>query len=245
MKKNRLVISIVTILILALVVGCATAENLAEKRTISVSGRGMVSVLPDTAVFTVTVSELGPTTTEAREETNKKVASVLAATDAFGIASDDVSTLSISFYPEYEWTDQGQKLRGQRAVQSISIKVRKIDIGIQVLSGLIDELGTIDNISVSSISFIKDDTTEAYVESRKLAVEKALQRAMDYAVASGMTLGKPLSITDSYDADVRSVSMNTLMKSAEAMAYDSRTPSQIPTGELEIVSNVSIVYEMY
>ena len=170
MIKNRLIISIVTILILALVVGCATAENLAEKRTISVSGRGMVSVLPDTAVFTVTVSELGPTTTEAREETNKKVASVLAATDAFGIASDDVSTLSISFYPEYEWTDQGQKLRGQRAIQSISIKVRKIDIGIQVLSGLIDELGTIDNISVSSISFIKDDTTEAYVESRKLAV---------------------------------------------------------------------------
>ena len=245
MIKKRLIYSLLMILVIILVAGCATSENISEKRTISVSGRGMVSVFPDTAVFTVTVSELGSTTGEAREATNKKVTLVLAATDAFGIVKDDVSTLSISFYPEYEWTDGGQKLRGQRAVQSISIKVREIDTGIQVLSGLIDELGTIDNISVSSISFLKDDTTEAYVESRKLAVEKALQRAKDYADASGMTLGKPLSINDSYDADVRSVSMNTLMKSTEALAYDSGTPSQIPTGELEIVSNVSIVYEMY
>jgi len=59
-----------------------------------------------------------------------------------------------------------------------------------------------------------------------------------------MTVGKPVSIIDSYSADVQTVSMGNMYKAMESVAYDGRMASAVPAGELEISSTVSIVYEL-
>lgn len=242
MKRIMIVIAVVAVLS-----GCATPYGMKENlpvATVSVSGTGLVFVDPDMASLTVSVSELAATTAEALQAANLKMAGVLEAVHAAGVADKDVATMAISFNPEYEWTDGRQVLRGQRASQSVSVKIREIDKELTVLSRLIDALGLIDNISVSSISFSKDDPAEAYAQSRKLAVAKAFQKALDYAGAAGMTVGKPVSIIDSYSADVQTVSMGNMYKAMESVAYDGRMASAVPAGKLEISSTVSIVYEL-
>ncbi|NLO61065.1 MAG: SIMPL domain-containing protein [Spirochaetales bacterium] len=244
MRTLKVFAGIVSIVALLTFTSCGTIKSAEQIRTVSVSGSGMVKVSPDTATFSVSVSELGNTTAEARELVNSKIAEILDIIESNGIDTEDLTTMTISFNPEYEWIDSRQTLKGQRAYQSISVKVRDIEEDTRVLAKLFDDLGSVDNISVSSISFSREDTGEAYAKSRMLAVQKALQKATDYATASKMVVGKPLMISDSYDTDVMTVSPQNMYKAIEAVAFDSRVPTEIPTGDLEIVSNVSIVYEM-
>jgi len=223
--------------------GCASASLMEQSRTVSVQGSGMVTVTPDIASFSVTVSEIAETTGEAQRMTNEKVGKLLVMIREAGVEAKDVATTALSFSPEYRWRDNEQVLIGQRVRQSLHVTVRGIEDDATTLSALMDVLGTVSNISIGSIQFKKADTSEEYVESRKLAMEKAIQKATDYAEASGMKLGNPLSVSD-YSASDSQYARSPAMKADTMMMMESAAPTELPTGELTISSSVSVVFEL-
>jgi uncharacterized protein len=231
------------VLVVVFFVGCQSASLLEKSRTVSVSGTGKVTVVPDTASFSVSVSELGETTKEAQSLANEKMNRLLTFIKEAGIPDKDRVTTSIGFRPEYRWKENDQILIGQRASQTLSVTVRGIIDNSAVLPQLIDAMGTVSNITVSSIQFSKEDTSEAYSTSRALAMEKAMQKAMEYAAASGMQLGKPISIQDYANSDYQAASRN-VMKADAMYAMEASFATEIPTGELDITSTVSVIFEI-
>ena len=225
-------------------IGCQSVSLLESSRTISVQGTGTVSVAPDIASFSVTVSELAGTTREAQLKTNEKIGSILATLRTAGVADKDLATTSLEFYPEYRWKEDEQILVGQRVRQSIQVTVRGIGRSFSVLPVLIDEIGTVTNISMSTIRFSKEDTTAEFSESRKMAMEKALQKASEYAQAAGMKLGQPISVSDYSNSDYQGAPRNTMVKTASAYMMESTAAADVPTGELDIASTVSVVFEL-
>ena len=75
-------------------------------------------------------------------------------------------------------------------------------------------------------------------------IEKAIQKASEYARAADMILGKPISVSDYSSADYQSGSRNVMAKAAPAMMMESVAIAELPSGELEITSTVSVVFEL-
>jgi uncharacterized protein YggE len=209
-------------------------------RSISVNGTGTLSVEPDMATFNVSISQTEKTTSEALQATNKKVTEVLDSLEAFNIANRDIKTTSINLNTEYEWIDKKQQVKGQRASQSINVKLRNLDD----IGPIIDKLSNINEISLGSISMDKEDTSIEEQQARILSVIDAKTKAEDIANAAGMKLGMPLSISYGSNSNTNYYSP-MLMKSA--VRLDSAPESystQAPTGEIQLSSNVSIIYEL-
>lgn len=241
--KKYVFIPIALILIM-LLSSCETTSLIERSRTISVQGVGKVTVAPDIASFSITVSELAETTREAQLETNRKIGELLAMIREVGVEDKDLVTTALEFFPEYRWKENEQILVGQRVRQTIHVTVRGIGSDTNLLPELIDALGSVTNISMSSINFSKEDTSSEYAESRKLAMVKAMQKASEYAVAAGMTLGEPITVSDYSTSDYRGVARNTMVKAASAPMMESMAVADVPTGELAITSSVSVVFEL-
>jgi uncharacterized protein YggE len=240
MRKIGLVAAVVLTIIV--MTGCQSVSLMERSRTIAVQGTGRVAVAPDIASFSVTVSELAETTREAQVKANGKVGELLTMAREAGVAEKDIQTAALEFYPEYRWKDDEQILVGQRVRQTVHLTIRGIGEGSTILPSLIDRIGTVSGISIGSIGFSKEDTTSEYAESRALAMEKAIQKASGYAVAAGMTLGKPISVSDYSTVDAQSGSRTVMAKAAGA--YMMESVAQVPTGELDITSTVSVVFEL-
>ena len=143
--------------VVLMAVGCQSVSLLEQSRTLSVQGTGKVLIMPDIAAFTVMVSEVEETTKAAQNSTNQKVNEIIRILETAGVEKRDLGTTSLEFRPEYRWIEDRQVLVGQRVSQTVRVTVRNIDAKTEVLSTIIDELGEITNITMSSISFNRAD----------------------------------------------------------------------------------------
>lgn len=235
----RKTMTVLLVAALFLATSCQSVSLVEKNRTISVQGTGKVSVSPDIASFSITVSELGQTTAQAQQQTNAKIGTLLSFMRQAGIQEKDMKTTSLQFRPEYEWIDDKQVLVGQRVSQTLYVTVRGIDTESSPLASLLDAIGSVSDITMSSLSFSKEDPSAAYTQSRALAMEKAMQKASEYAQAAGMKLGKPLLISDQSINDYQISRSSTMLKAS----FDRESVlTEVPTGELLITSTVSVVF---
>lgn len=238
--KNYIKNIAIVLFVALLLVSCTAFDNKNNQQitTCSVSATAEVTVDPDIALFTIEVSEIADTTKKALNQANFKMSALLQTLRDFGILEKDMKTTSINLRPEYNWIDGKQELIGQRARQSVSIKLRDLD----KLGNIIDNLSEISGISLGSIVFDKEDKSTAIEEARILAVRKAEQQAKLYAQTTGMELGYPLDInSNSYSPSP--YRMNTLAKSAVMYDESASYSTETPVGQSTITSTVNIVYQ--
>lgn len=209
-------------------------------RTIHVNGSGSVIGEPDIASLNIGVSVERETVSEAREDAASAMTGIIESLEANEIPEDDISTENFSIYPQYDWTEGGRILRGYRVSNNVRAKVRELD----TLSDVIDDAAEAggDSIVLNSIQFMIEDTTPLQAQARSLAVKNAEAKAKTLAESSGVTLGKPITITESTYYQ----SPPIYYEDSEAVADDGgdRTPTPIVPGELTITVNVSVVYEI-
>ena len=220
---------------------CSSLSDMKQSsipRTINVSGNGSVNATPDISTFSVKISETEDTSSQALQAMNKKMYSVLKICDEYEILEKDRKTNSINLRTDYDWIDNKQVVNGQVASQSISITLRDID----TLGPIIDALSNINEITIGSISFSKENTDKEASEARLLAVEDAYNKALEIAEAAGMILKSPISINNASSPVNYNYPIMMKSSSMEA-AYDNRS-TQAPTGELKITGEVVIMYEM-
>ncbi len=223
------------LLLVFLLASCA-ADPLPEPRTVTVAGTGTAVGEPDTARFTVGYSELSEVTREAQQAVSRRMNEVMQLLLDRGVAEEQVTLLQLSIRPEYQWKDGEQILRGQRVRQALSVELRDISL----IGGILDGLGEIQGIEISSISFSIADTLPLHARARDLAFEHAYQKARQLASLGGLELGKPISISEqTNDVFIEPMEQRAMM---QADAYES---SVVPTGTLDITSRVSVVFEMF
>ena len=243
MKKSTL-FAVFSVFLLVLLASCSTSNpSNSTERTVSVSGSGTVNLRADMVTFTVTVSETKTTTAEAQKAANAKMSKVLEIVRSFGVTDDNISTSSLNYSTQYKWTD-GEEVRiGEQVSQSVTVKLENID----VFGSLVDTLGAnVTGIALNRVNFEASDYTKAAGQARKLAYENARDKAMVYAVASGMVVGRPITINDGYDSygSVRYTVSDAKMANFEAAAA-AGPQTETPTGLLSVTVNTSVVFELF
>ena len=245
MKKFKFSYLGLSLLFTAMLVGCdsqiiSPMVPSPEGRSIHVNGSGSVTGEPDIASLYLGVSVEKKTVEEAREAAATAMTAVIDALKANGIAENDIQTENFSIYPQYDWTEEGRVLRGYRVNNSVRAKVRDLE----TLSDIIDDAAGAggDIVVVNSIQFMIEDPTPLQAQARALAVKNAEAKAQTLAEASGVMLGKPITITETSHAAGPPIAY------AEAAEFDvaddgARSPTPIQAGELTVTINVTLVYE--
>jgi uncharacterized protein YggE len=243
-RYNYWFLAIGTLLILALTacdvnIASEVLSSSTTDRAIHVTGSGSVTGEPDIATLDLGVSVEKETVAEAREEAASAMTALIASLKANNVAEKDIKTENFSIHPQYDYTDNGRILRGYRVNNTVRAKIREL----ATLSDVIDAAAAAggNSIVINSIQFMIDDTTPLQTQARSLAVKDAEAKAQTLAEASGVTLGEPITITESTYFEGPPIPFAT----AEAAFDDAaRTATPIVAGELTVTVNVTVVYEI-
>lgn len=171
----------------------------AESSTISVVGTGVVSVPPDLVYIQVTVQRASLVSAQAALAAN--VAEVMAlgtALHPYGVAEADIQTtrFSLQRYPEATPIEADPADATYRAtfeaVHVLNIAVRNV----AQLGDILNAIVASEARMVQYVTFTLADPTALETEARQKALAEALANAQQIAQATGLVLGKPLSVTE-------------------------------------------------
>jgi uncharacterized protein len=230
------------VLIVLFAAGCNKEAERQNQSTISVFGTGTVSVQPDVIQMSITLSNVAQTTKKAQEEVSKMVRQTLNILKEAEIEDKNINTASLTFNSEYEYTNK-RTLVGQRAQQTITFSIEDITNDAEKASWIIDQLIQINGIELNQVNYSVKNTSEYYVKSRELAYQKAVEKANQYAELSGLKINKVLSISDQGTQQVSPMSNRFSRQFADEMVLNSAdTSTVLPIGELEITTNILVLF---
>jgi len=181
-------ISLLAVLTVAIATLMAPSANAAATRYITISSQGSVKVVPDAVRINATSTNVAATSKEALAATAKTSAAVRAALFAAKIDKKDISTQSISVYPEYKYDNNTAVLVGYRASQTFTIVVRAAATTGDVVDAIVAAGG--DSLQLSGATPFVLDNTKAATAARTVAVKNARTKAASYASLLGVKLGK-------------------------------------------------------
>ncbi|NRH20940.1 SIMPL domain-containing protein [Candidatus Gracilibacteria bacterium] len=208
-----------------------------NQNSISVNGDGKVFAKPDTFLLTVVAQEKSKTTKEGFAQVAAKIGEVQKLLKDNGIEEKDIQSVNISINPNYNYDNGKSTIDGFMATHGLQVKIRNLESIDTILAGV----STIANVQIQNTAYDIDDKTKLYTEARNLAIAKAKQKAEDMAKASGINLGKVVTISES-QGYVQPMYANQYAKSE--MANDAMGGGTVSVGQLEISTNVSISYEI-
>ena len=205
----------------------------------SVNGQAKVSVQPDIAIINVGISAISKTSQEASQIVATKVNQITQILQSNKIKKEEITTQSISIYPQYEYPDGKMELVGQQAQQTLAVTVKGIDKNGGNLGSIIDQIVRVDGIQFNGLGFDKEDKSEATKQARKLAFKDAKKKAQEYAGLAERTLGKALTIVDN-----SVVSGNRPYASANNFVAAKSFSTQVPVGDLDVSYSVGVRFDL-
>ena len=242
MRKTILTLTVLIVTLLALTSCQALQSENKIVPTVSVSASATISVIPDSASFSITAESTEPTTEEARNASSlmtEKAVEILK--DEFGITEESFTTDFMQINPYYEWVDGQRTLVGQKATQKLSIVLSGENLS--KVGKVYDRLSVLDGISISSVSYSKLDITEEVRNVREKAAEESLKKAEAYAKGVGKRVGEVISISDGSGVSYTTVAYNSpkLMMAEASMDYASTTIYQ---SDVTLSDSVTVVFTL-
>jgi uncharacterized protein YggE len=187
--NTRKRISVIALLVISVAGIVAPSANAAATRYITVSAQGTIKVTPDAVRLSATVSAVAATSKDALAAANKTAVAVRAALKAAKIDAKDISTQTVTVYPEYKYANDGTSTQiGYRGSQSFTIVIRAADTAGSVVDTLIAAGG--DNLQINGATPFVLDSTKSLDAARAAAVKSAKSKATSYASLIGVKLGK-------------------------------------------------------
>lgn len=205
---------------------------------ISVSGRGSVTVSPDTAIITVGVQARRDTVAEARNDAAEAMTAIVAVLRDEGVAEEDIKTQFLSINPVYNYREDPPELTGFDVVNNVRVTVRDLDSVGPIIDGVAEAGG--DLTRINGISFTIDDPSPFQAELREKAVGDAMSKAQQLATLAGVVLGPAISISEG--GGIVPVNQTGFRDFAVAEAALEFAPTPISAGELELNLSVSMVF---
>jgi len=214
--------------------------------TITVTGQGTATAVPDVAKITYTVTQDAKTVGDAQTAATTKSNAALDVLKSAGIADKDVKTLSYNVSPQYTYPscppgvfcpNTSPTITGYEVSQSIQVTVRDTSKAGDVLQ----KLGTLGVQNISGPSFAVDDPNTVQAAARADAIAKAKTNAELLAKQLGVHLGRIVNFSEDGSQPYPMYSTNSM---AAGKAMDVAAPPALPVGQNESTSNVSITYEI-
>jgi uncharacterized protein YggE len=147
--------------------------------TIAADGIGIASLTPDLAAFEARVSRAARTSASARQVVNRRIAAVLRAARASGVAATDIRTADLSLRRE-----RVRKRIRYQASQSVQVLVRDVS----KLGAVIDAVTAAGAEDVGDPDYSFADPTVGRQQATQAALADARKRADAAAAAVGLRI---------------------------------------------------------
>ena len=159
----------------------------------TVVGAGEVEGTPDTLTINAAMEIIAPDAAGAMDQTSQRQQAVIDALVAMGIDRKDINTTQVSVQPQYTG-GESTNIIGYRASNSIDIKIRQLDAASQAFAAIVSTGG--DATRINNVTLAIEDDSQLVREARARAFNDAKSRAEQYALLSGLDLGKVVSISE-------------------------------------------------
>ena len=236
MKLTKKIIAIPVVVLVAAAAFALPASAATPERYVTVNAEGVVQVTPDAVRINASVSLVAGTSAQALSKTSTAAAKVRAALVAKKIATKDITTTSISVYPEYNYTqDKGSVQIGYRASQSFEVIVRNAASAGAVVDDVVAAAG--DDVQIQGATPFVLDSAKATASARAAAVANARAKAKSYAELLDVKLGKVTYLVENSSP----VSYSPIMGIAKAA--DSGA-TEIDLGNQDVTVSITIRWSL-
>ncbi|MBW6473214.1 MAG: SIMPL domain-containing protein [Anaerolineaceae bacterium] len=236
MKKKMLFVSL--FVLLAVILSSCSAVGVNEKslRTMSVSGRGEVYLIPDIAYINIGTRSEALDVATALVDNNKQAKSISSVLSEMGIDPLDIQTTAFNVYPYQNYGMDGQPMEMKYVVENtVNVKVRDLNRLGEILDAVVRSGAN----QINGISFDVEDRKQAESVARRLAIQDATEKAQELAGLAGISLGEVQNISvyssgnpqPGYDA-----------KGGGYYAETSEAP--IASGQMIISADANLVYSL-
>ncbi len=249
-KGNYLTtIMVVGLVIVAIILAFSIKANNApqeEKNKVSVSGTSTLTVDPNKAEVYAEIVTLEKTAQDSKNKNSQISGNVVKALKKEGMKDKDIETSQFSIYPKYEY---------QEVVETDSRKSKQILVGYEVVNVLkvttqdLDKVGKLidaavdvgaNNIERISFGLTKEKEKEIKQQAMIIASDDAREKAVALATNLGVTLLKPISISESSFYYQPFEFRGALMEKAAPIAAETVINPQ----KLDVSASVQLVYEI-
>ena len=193
-------------------------------KTITVTGDGSVTTVPDRATFNFSIETRAKTATAALTQNSNDAAAVIAALKAAGVSSANLQTSQVSLMPQS--SQDGTTIVGYVASNGVTVRTPLANAGKMVDAAV----GAGAN-GVSGPSLDVSDQDALYRDALHKAVDDAKLKAQSLADAAGLSLGGAVTITEG--------GSSAPMPVADKM---SAVGTPIEAGTQEIQASVTVTY---
>ena len=236
MKITKKFIAIPVVALVVAAVFALPASAATPARYVTVNAEGVVQVTPDAVRINASVSLVAGTSAQALSKTSTAAAKVRAALVAKKIATKDITTTSISVYPEYNYTqDKGSVQIGYRASQSFEVIVRNAASAGAVVDDVVAAAG--DDVQIQGATPFVLDSAKATASARAAAVANARAKAKSYAELLDVKLGKVTYLVENSSPVSYSPIMG-IAKAADSMA------TEIDLGNQDVTVSITIRWSL-
>lgn len=192
-KKFNLII--VSLMVLGLLAACsptAAPASLENIRSMSVSGTGRVTLVPDIATINIGVRTEEDSVTDALEGNTAQANAISRVLQDLGVAEKDIQTSNFNVYPADRYDPMTGQVEGRYFVveNTVNVTVRDLSSLGEVLSAVVEAGAN----NIYGINFDVEDRGTAIAEARQLAIEDAQAKAKAIAEAAGVELGELMNI---------------------------------------------------
>jgi len=245
-RNNLIRLSLVTV-VAALLVGVlafstrpvGAQDNNEPSKTISVTGSGEVFGKPDIAYITLGVDKADADAGKAIDSANTTLTAIVKGLTDVGVKEEDIQTTNYSIYPEDKTDPQTGQSTGERIYHvqlAVTVTIRDISkVGAVIQAGLSAGANNINNLS-----FGIADVKSLEAAARKAAVADAADRAKQLADAAGVTVGTPISISES----ISNAPVPMFNRANDMVAMAASAAPQINAGQLSVSITVNITYSI-
>ncbi len=234
-----------TLLVLPAFPARAIAEDDTPHPSISVSGVGRISAVPDLAEISVGVQTLRPTAQAALSANTELMVALMATLEQAGIAKKDIQTSNMSVSPQYsqprpprpgvaQADNEPPQIVGYQVSNTVTLTIRQID----KLGAMLDAVVKAGANQVYGIQFKVDKPEALLDQARAAAVADARRKAELLAKEAGVILGPVRQINES------SAEMPRPMFAGRAMAMAAAAPVPISAGEQELSVSLSVLFDI-
>ncbi len=256
-QVRRVIVPLALIAMIAL--GAYSYAKIKEARymysgpvTISVTGEGEATAIPDIATFNFTVQAKEADAASAQKKVTETMQKIKDFLKEKGVEDKDINTENLDLSPWYEEQEyvpctpwgcppyREPKVAGYQVNQTVSVKVRKIDDAGAIVGG-IGELGA---QNISSLSFTIDDETKLVREARDKAIEDAKAEAQKLADKLGVRIVRMTGYWENNDGYYPPIEYDSYSYKAGMAEEAIQTTAEIPVGEDTITMKVDISYEV-
>ncbi|MBA2358790.1 MAG: SIMPL domain-containing protein [Actinobacteria bacterium] len=208
----------------------ATGEVDETDRTLTVSGTGFVSSVPDRVAFSFGVGTQAKTAVQALGANSAVMRKVIAALKAAGIAAEDIQTEQVSISPRYD--KDGNEIVGYQASNSVGVMLRRLARA----GAVIDAAAGAGATQVYGPSLSASNQGVLARQALRDAIADARANADAIAGAAGATLGRVLTVN--VDDSTPPVPQR-----AKASADSSEEPP-VEGGTQVVEATVTVTYEL-